>query len=325
MKLPKLVLTLGALFALGPAQSQAPNYPAQPTELKYYSDGPWQTTMTRVESCFTKNVIGELAQSLDCEIYHPTALGTNPDQPGASFAHPIVVWGNGTGAALPGAYAYWLEHLASWGFVVIRTNDAIAGSGETLVGSMNYLLARNTDPTSIFFGKLDAARVGAAGHSQGAAGALNAMNMSGGTIRTAVTFHLPFNAACVLPCVDEASLAAATQGSVFFVSGTNDIISRDTQLLPGPLSSNTAFYNVTPSALTKAKAILIGGAHNDITGSPGCLLLCNRGVHGYLGYPTAWLMWRLQGASDGHDAFRNATGEIFAAGASWQGVVSNAN
>lgn len=281
--------------------------------------------MTRVEGCFTKPVIGGLVQSLDCEIHHPAALGTNPDQPGASFAHPIVVWGNGTGAALPDAYSYWLEHLASWGFVVIRTNDATAGGGGSLISSMDYLLARNTDPASIFFGKLDASRIGAAGHSQGAAGALNAMNMSGGAIRTAVTFHLPFNSACLLPCVDEASLAAATQGSVFFVSGTQDIISRDTQLVPGPLNSNTAFYNATPTTLTKAKAILTGGAHNDITGSPDCLLLCNRGVNFYLGYPTAWLMWQLRDASDGRDAFRSTTGEIFATGTNWQSVMSNAN
>lgn len=328
MRMPRIILALATLFAVTPAlaQSGIPNYPTGSTELKYYADGPWAVTMTPVSGCLTKPLLGGLTTPLNCEIYHPVGLGTNPDAPGVTdFRHPIIIWGNGSGAALPGAYSYLFEHLASWGFVIIRTNDPTAGSGQTMIDAMNYMIARDGNPASIFHGRLDTGHIGAVGHSQGAAGAINAMNASAGAIRTVVTFHLPFNAACVLPCVDEAALAGASQGSIFFVSGTLDLISRDTQLLPGPLSSNTAFYNATPAALAKAKAILSGGAHNDITGSPGCLLLCNNGVHGYLGFPTAWMMWQLRGASDGHDAFRSATGEIFQASTNWQNVVSNIN
>jgi hypothetical protein len=328
MRMPRVVLALATLFAVTPALSQSgiPNYPTGATELRYYNDGPWAATMTPVPNCLTKPLVGGLTTPLDCEIYHPASLGTNPDAPGVTnFEHPVILWGNGTGAALPGAYSYLFEHLASWGFVVIRTTDATAGNGQSLLDARNYLAALDANPASAFHGRLDLAHVGAAGHSQGAAGAINAMNASAGAIRTAVTFHLPFNAACVLPCVNEAALTNASQGSIFFVSGTLDLISRDTQLLPGTLSSNTAFYNATPAALAKAKAMLVGGAHNDVTGSPNCVLLCNNGVHGYLGYPTAWLMWQLRGASDGHDAFRNPGGEIFQPSANWQGVVSNIN
>lgn len=325
MKTPALILALAACFTSTAAPAQAtPNHPSLPIELKYHGDGPWAVTMTEAANCATKTVIGEIATPLSCEIYHPSALGTDPAEPGTSdFKHPIVLWGNGTGAVRPGAYAYWLSHLASWGFVVIRTDDATAGSGQTLLASLDYLVARDADPASIFHGKLDTAKVGAVGHSQGGAGALNAMTKSNGAIRTAVTFHLPFNLACVLPCVDAAALAAATQGSVLFVSGTLDPISRDTQLIPGPLNSNTAFYDATPGLLVKAKAMLKGASHNDITGTPTCALLCTNGVYGYLGYPTAWLMWRLRGATDGHDAFATPGGEIFQETDNWQGVVSN--
>jgi hypothetical protein len=91
------------------------------------------------------------------------------------------------------------------------------------------------------------------------------------------------------------------------------------------LNSNTSFYNATPAGLTKAKAILKGGAHDDITGDPTCVLLCSNGVYGYLGYPTAWLMWQLQGAADGPDAFRQPDGEIFRETVNWQGMISNVN
>jgi hypothetical protein len=208
---------------------------------------------------------------------------------------------------------------------VVRTTAATAGSGQTVLDSAAYLVARNADAASIFYGKLDTANIGAVGHSQGAAGAINAMNLSNGSIRTAVTFELPFNSACILPCVDEQLLASASQGSVFFVAGTNDPISRDTQLIPGPLNSNTAFYNATPSALTKVKAMLKGAMHNDVTGEPTCVLLCQNGVYGYLGYPTAWLMWQLRGASDGHDAFRSSNGEILQETANWESILSNVN
>jgi hypothetical protein len=320
-----ILLGMVVLFSAAPALAQgAPNLPTEPIELKYYQDGPWSVTRTDSQTCVSKPGAGGIGSTpLWCEIYHPIALGSHPNQPGLGYRHPIVLWGNGTGAALPGAYGYWLRHLASWGFVVIRTNDAAAGGGESLVASLAYLTARNADPASPFFDKLDVSRVGAAGHSQGAAGALNVMTRSGGQIRATLTFHLPFNAACVLPCVDAQALAAATQGAVFYVSGTLDPISPDTQPLPGSLSSNAAFYAATPDALVKVKAILKGGAHNDITGGPTCLVLCHNGVYGYLGYPTAWLVWRLRDTPDGHAAFAAGTGEIFQATENWQGMSSN--
>jgi hypothetical protein len=330
MKTSVAALVVSACVLAAPVLSQSgsvPNYPTQPIELKYFDDGPWEVSVTQVADCVSKVIVANtLVLPLQCEIYHPTELGSDPGVPVSSgFKHPIVVWGNGTGAMLPGAYSYWLAHLASWGFVVIRTSDPTAGNGQTLLDSMDYLIARNGDPASVYYDKLDTDHIGAAGHSQGAAGAINAMNTSNGQIRAALAIHLPFNFACVLPCVDEQKLIGATAGSIFYVSGTLDPISPDTQLLPGPLNSNMAFYSATPAALTKVKAILKGGAHDDVTGKPTCTLLCSNGVYGYLGYPTAWLMWRLRDAADGRDAFKSPDGEIFQETQNWQGVASNVN
>ena len=47
------------------------------------------------------------------------------------------------------------------------------------------------------------------------------------------------------------------------------------------------------------------------------------GVYGYLGYPTAWFMDRLQGDAYAHKAFIKGTGEIFSETANWEFVDSN--
>src|SRR5882757_8083559 len=140
----KAIALAAALFAAcwnAPA-SAGPNLPTKPIEQKYYADGPWTVTTTvTATACDSK---GDL-----CDIYFPANLGAN------GFLHPIVVWGNGSGTTPIAAstYAYYLRHLASWGFVVIATKDGATGVGQTLIDSANYIKARNTDASSVFFGK----------------------------------------------------------------------------------------------------------------------------------------------------------------------------
>ena len=47
------------------------------------------------------------------------------------------------------------------------------------------------------------------------------------------------------------------------------------------------------------------------------------GVYGYLGYPTAWFMFQLQGDGYAHGAFVNGTGEMFSETKNWERVASN--
>ena len=327
MRLPKLPLGLFAAIAFSPALSQSvaiPNAPTLPLESKYYANGPWHARMMTIPGCVSKPVEGAASVPMNCEIYYPAELGLDQENRGTGgFRHPIVVWGNGTGAGLPGQYGYWFDHLVSWGFVVMRTSDPTALDAKTIVASADYLAAQDADPSSPFYGKLDLARIGAAGHSQGAAGALNAMTQSGGRISTAVSFDIPFNGACVVQCADQASLEAAKTGSVLYLTGSEDLISRDTQAFPGPLNSNTAFYDATPDGLTKAKAVLIGTNHDDIQGDPTCVQVCGNGVYGFMAYPTAWLMWRLRDVDDGRQVFRSGDGEIFRSSANWRSIRSN--
>jgi DNA invertase Pin-like site-specific DNA recombinase len=80
------------------------------------------------------------------------------------------------------------------------------------------------------------------------------------------------------------------------------------------------------ASVPKLKGTLIGPSHNDIQGQPDCRLAsfpCVNGVYGYLGYPAAWMMDRLQSDIYAQGAFVNATGEIFSETKNWEYVASN--
>jgi len=240
------------------------------------------------------------------------------------FQHPILTWGNGANS-LSSNYAYFLKHMASWGFVVIAAQDKNAGSGQTILDAANFLIAANGNPASIFFHKLNTSQIGAFGHSQGATGAINALKKSAGTIKTVMPIELPEQLFCSSPqnCADTSTLA---QGSIFFIDGSSDVISPSTQpAFATGLQSIAAYYSAVPAGIMKVKGTLIGPTHCDVQGSPNCTaatIPCLLGVYGYLGYPTAWMMFQLQNDNYARGAFVNGTGELFSETTNWQLVAS---
>jgi hypothetical protein len=52
------------------------------------------------------------------------------------------------------------------------------------------------------------------------------------------------------------------------------------------------------------------------------IIPCLLGVYGYLGYPTAWMMFQLQNDNYARGAFVNGTGELFSETTNWQLVAS---
>ena len=258
-----------------------------------------------------------------CDLYYPTNLA-------AGIPHPIITWGNGTGGVSSGVL-YFLRHLASFGFVIVATRDRFTGDGTTILDAVNFMVQANSDPSSIFFNKLDTNHIGAIGHSQGAGGAIRAMIASNGKISTVIPIELPGQHFCLCSPNQVLDTANITQGSVFFVDGSNDIpISPPIQLQPPQQvgeQSLAAFYAAVPNAVPKLTATLIGPTHNDISGQPGCDTAtsapCIVGVYGYLGYPTAWMADRLGLDPTAHAAFVSGTGEIFSQTSHWEFVQSN--
>ncbi|MFJ9368366.1 hypothetical protein ACIRRA_28615 [Nocardia sp. NPDC101769] len=283
-------------------------------EAVYAQPGPWAVTEQHAFACCDST-------GAAYDIWYPTELGAN------EFRHPIITWGNGTNAH-PSQYAYLLRHFASWGFVVIATENSATGSGIDIAGAVDRLLSLATDPGSVFHDRLDPDAIGAVGHSQGATGVLNAMMHSGGRIKTAVPIELPIQLSCFLgSCFDTHGLAG---GSVFFVNGSADtVISPSEQTFPPAavgLQSLRAFYDSVPAGITKAWGTLVGPNHNDVQGQPGCADAswpCTSGVSGYLGYPTAWLAARLLGRADAQRAFTAGSGEFLAPNPLWTNQISD--
>ena len=114
------------------ARANPPNYPTGPTELKYYADGRWAATARLAGAC-----CDSLGNKFD--LYYPTNLGAG------GFKHPILTWGNGT-KAKPGQYDYLLKHLASWGFVIVATEDQNTGPGQTILDAAKYMIGENSNP-----------------------------------------------------------------------------------------------------------------------------------------------------------------------------------
>ena len=289
-----------------------PNYPTKPIELKYYASGPWAVTVNTGGACCD-------SAGNKFDLYYPTNLGAG------GFMHPILTWGNGSfGSAMQSDY--FLRHMASWGFAIIATEDQQTGLGQTILDGATFMVHANSDPASPFFHKLNVGQIGAFGHSQGAGGAGNAMIKSAGLIKTVISIELPARIWCTLGanCFDPAHLVS---GSVFFVDGSADFVSPPTQTPPPPgEQSAQAFYDATPNGIPKIRGTLLGPSHNDLTGQPDCshaAIPCVNGVYGYLGYPTAWFMYQLQGDTLAHGAFVNGSGEMFSETNNWELIASN--
>lgn len=307
-----VLFAAGILSACNNCSSK--NSPTGTIEKKYFAPGPWTpiTVSTGVFCCDSQNH--------KFDLFYPTNLGAN------GFLHPIITWANGSfGKA--GDVAYFLNHLASWGFVVIATEDSFTGPGQTVLDAANFLVHANNDSSSPFFHKLNTSQIGAVGHSQGAGGAANALIKSGGTIKTVIPIELPAHMWCTLGpnCLDTQNLSS---GSVFFIDGSADVLISPALQPPNVTGEESieAYYNAVPVGVPKLKGTLLCPNHNDITGQPDCTTAkqpCVNGVYGYLGYPTAWLMDRLQGDTFAHAAFVNGTGEIFSETKNWEFVASN--
>lgn len=223
----------------------------------------------------------------------PVDLGAN------GFAHPIVTWGNGSWA-VPGHYTGVLEHLASWGVVVIASTSSQTGTGDEILAGARAMVAADGDPASPYFGKLDTAHIAAVGHSQGAGGSVRATIAGGGLITTVVPIALPAQIWVSTP--EHRYDVSRLEQPVFFLGGSLDL------LICGPLVV-TGYYGAVPGAA--AAAVLRGADHNTIQNTGGR----------FLGYLTAWLMYRLRDDAIAAAAFTGPNPELLSNAAwSWPRV-----
>jgi len=98
-------------------------------------------------------------------LYYPRDIASSPRR------HPVIVWGNGTGAA-PVVYRELLLHWASHGFIVSAANTPASNLGISMRLGIDALAQADGNPASVFHRRVDLAHIGASGHSQGGAAAI---------------------------------------------------------------------------------------------------------------------------------------------------------
>jgi hypothetical protein len=211
--------------------------------------------------------------------FYPTDLGAN------GYNHPILTWGNGTGGTCTG-YQETERHYASWGFVVICANSSWTGSGSEIWSAAQWMVTQDSSSGSIFFGNLDTDRIAAAGHSQGASGAVNAAILSGGEIDGVFALSLVDPWAHIWGPLPNFSQLTAP---VFFLSGTND------QFITQASQQN--YYDQVPGPA--AKAARTGANHDNINGPT-----TGRG------YGTAWLKYTVEADTLARQAFVGSPPQI---------------
>jgi hypothetical protein len=135
----------------------------------YTKTGPYTVATKAVDL----GSLGELpdAGPTTYTIFYPQPFET-------SCPHPIVAWGNGTGVTGSSVYAFFNNNAASWGIVVIASDNSNTGSGQYHKAGIDYLMKQNQDSSSPFYGKLST-RAGVSGHSQGGIGATAATTLIG--------------------------------------------------------------------------------------------------------------------------------------------------
>ena len=247
----RLLVLLGAvalLLALVPplgASAQTTGFPSVGTD--FADDGPYDTDRYRTSSH---------------TFYHPSDLGE------AGVRHPVILWGNGTGAS-PTTYASFLRHLASHGFIVAAANTAYAGTGTAMLAGLDELERLDGSTLSRFGGHVDLDNVAATGHSQG----------GGGAIETAPDPRVD----TIFPLQPWRGTASAVDvPAIYFSGGSDRIVSAR--------SVERAFGNSSGPALY---AELRGAGHFVPTGSAG----------DYRGPATAWARWFLMGDEDAEQVF----------------------
>ncbi|MFC9688822.1 alpha/beta hydrolase family protein [Kribbella sp. NPDC056951] len=148
-----LAAAVVGLVAVQPAWTATTSSPTVTATRYYEQPGPHQVT--------------KVTGGPDHTLYYPSDLASD------TAKHPVILWGNGTGATVS-QYDEALKHWASWGFVVAAANTGQSGSGKEMLAGGTFLIAENGRSGSIFQGRIDTANIGAAGHSQGGGGTIAA-------------------------------------------------------------------------------------------------------------------------------------------------------
>lgn len=226
---------------------------------------------------YAVQVISRTGPGSNFSVYKPRTLSSDE-------TYPVITWGNGTGAT-PVTYNGLLEHLASWGYVVVASRNTNVGSGDEMVEGIDYILSENSRSGSEYYQRIDTDAIGATGHSQGGAG----------TINTAIQDSRVTGIAPLAPATFSAPFFYSTrnvQCPMFIMVGSND-----------NLASPSSVYRVSYSSATTTAIYgeLRGEDHFSLTGDAGP----------FKKYITAWFEAVLKKDGDAEDLFFASGAPLF--------------
>lgn len=206
----------------------------------------------------------------------------------------MIVISNGSGTPIS-KYPAVQKHLASWGFIVIGTEEESDWTGFAAEMCLRHLKRWNdnekiSDTESIFYQKVDFENVGIVGHSQGGVGVINAVTTQAhkDVYKAAVSLS-PTNKELAnnLEWENDATLVNTPIMLVSGAGGGDDWVVTGEQI--------EDIYNdiKCDKVMVRRKDTV----HNEV------LYTAN-------GYVTAWFMWLLQGDEKAAKAFMGDSPEI---------------
>ena len=220
------------------------------------------------------------------EIWYPTELLNG------SKKFPVIIVSNGTGVKASKAKAMF-EHFASWGFIIVGTEEEYSWNGFSAEMSLNYLLKCNDDSESIFYQKIDTDNIGSVGHSQGGVGAINAVtDTKHSNVYKTVVAESPANIE-LAESLEWDSDISKVNIPILLVAGTGKV---DSQTII-PIDKLNEMYDLVTQAPIKVMARRNGLDHGEI-------------LYSVDGYVTAWFMWQLQGDNEAAKAFIGDVSEL---------------
>ena len=130
------------------------------------SPGMWQAADPGKTGPFPTVTESNVGRDMMFTMFRPKELGQR---------HPVITWGNGTGAS-PMSYRGLLNLYASHGFIVIASNSPNVGQGNPppMLDGVTWVLEQDMLETSPLYQHVDREHIGATGHSQGAFAASSA-------------------------------------------------------------------------------------------------------------------------------------------------------
>ena len=222
------------------------------------------------------------------EIFYPAELANENKK------YPVIVVCNGTGWKASKSKPIY-EHYASWGFIVIGSEEAYSWNAFGAEMAIRHLYRLNDNQTindkkNVFYQKIDFENIGIIGHSQGGVGVFNAITN---------TDHKDVYKAAIALSPTNKELA---QGLEWPYDAAN--IAIPIMLVSGEGGGDD--WVVTLEGLTDI--------YDDIN-SRKVMLRRKNTPHGATqysedGYVTAWFMWHLQGDQNAAKAFIGESPEI---------------